>query len=337
MAIIADSSSSVNGRKSDDSEGRSYLRYRHKSLRAPNPFISKWLEVGDRSRRNSQEIVSLLLKIGRKKHGIRLHRCGSYLLFREYVTEGTTKLISAEFCKLGKLCIFCAARRALKMTKKHIEKYELCLEESPNLKLYNLVLTSRDTDDLVKQFDMINSGFKLLWNRGKLSRHRAYRSTAFSSVMGCTRSIEIKRGRNSGLWHPHIHALLLVDGKLDQAQVVEEWAELVGQTVEETRGAQYLEPVDLRPRRGDDIQDASVIGAFMECFKYAMKFDEMTSEDLVSAFVALRGRRFLQSYGCVYGIPEIDYEDELLEDDSLLFIDLLFRHYSEGYRLEKQS
>ena len=335
MAILAGEAEKVNSPGEGPGASTLYLRNRNKLPQGVNAFISKWLEIGDRSRRNSTEIVSILKARGKVAEAVRLAECGSYLWFREYFTEETTKLLSAQFCRQEKLCIFCAARRAGKMAAKYIEKYEDTLAANPHLQLYNTVLTIRDDVNLVERFDVLNSSFKVLWKRGKKVRERKGSGlAAFSSVLGGTRSIEVKRGRGSGLWHPHIHALLFVDGKLDKGEVVREWAECVGQTFEDTVGAQYVEPVDLRVRRGDEEQEESTVGAFLECFKYAMKFSEMSIEDLVYGFVALKGRRFLQSYGCIYGMPEVEFEDSLMDDASLPFVDWFFRHGAEGYSLK---
>jgi hypothetical protein len=80
---------------------------------------------------------------------------------------------------------------------------------------------------------------------------------------------------------------------------------------------------------------ASLIDAFCEVLKYALKFSTLPLDDNLSAYRALKGRRLIASSGIWYGL-ELP-EDASLEDDPLdgPFIEIVYRWAgSAGYVLE---
>ena len=45
----------------------------------------------------------------------------------------------------------------------------------------------------------------------------------FAKAVGGVHSIEVKRGKGSGLWHPHVHMIWLCHEAPDQAKLRQEW------------------------------------------------------------------------------------------------------------------
>ena len=74
----------------------------------------------------------------------------------------------------------------------------------------------------------------------------------------------------------------------------------------------------------------SAFEALVECFKYALKMQNLDPEIQLHCYDVLKGRRLHTSFGCLYGLKlEDNTNDELLAED-LEYIDMLYK-YSEGF------
>ena len=110
-------------------------------------------------------------------------------------------------------------------------------------------------------------------------------------MAGAVWSYEGKRGNGSGLWHPHLHMVVLSEHSPDKFSLSAEWENITGDS----------KIVDVRPISQDD-----PASGFIEVFKYAVKFSDQPETDTVSAYQVLKGRRLLDCSGCFRGvvIPE---------------------------------
>jgi plasmid rolling circle replication initiator protein Rep len=72
-------------------------------------------------------------------------------------------------------------------------------------------------------------------------------------VVGAVWSYEVKRGQNSGEWHPHLHMIALAEQQPSQERLSREWHQITGDSF----------VVDVRPIVGDPAE------GFLEVFKYA--------------------------------------------------------------------
>jgi len=84
--------------------------------------------------------------------------------------------------------------------------------------------------------------------------------------------------------------------------------------------------VDVRPF----YENQEPVEAFLEVFKYALKFSELSLADNWEAFTVLTGSRLLFSFGVFWGVkvPE-SMSDEPL--DGLPYVSLFFRYFNNGY------
>ena len=144
-----------------------------------------------------------------------------------------------------------------------------------------------------------------LWKR----KHRA-RGSALDCVQAAVWSYEVKRGRGSGLWHPHLHMVALSEVPPDEVQLQREWHDITGDS--------FI--VDVRP-----IDQADPVSGFLEVFKYALKFSDMEHADTWAAFGVLSRRRLVGSAGLFRGI---EVPEQLLDEplDDLPYVDLFYRH-----------
>lgn len=251
-----------------------------------------------------------------------LRTCGSYLVFRDYFTVGMVRLAGACFCKNHLICPLCAIRRGAKLLKSYLGKLQVIQEENPGLRPYLVTLTVKNGPDLEERFQHLHNSVKR-YHQARRSAIRAKGPMVESAkAAGAVWSYEFKRGRNSGGWHPHLHAVWLCSEVPDQDKLSKEWESVTGDS--------FI--VDVRPITTED----DAVGGFLEVFKYAVKFSDLPFVDNWEGFQILKGRRMVASFGHFRGVQEPDdLSDDLLSDD-LPFVEMLFRYRpGAGYSLER--
>jgi hypothetical protein len=259
--------------------------------------------------------------IGEKSIASKLTFCGDYLLFRHFYTVDDVRLHAAQFCRKHLLCPLCAIRRASKYMQAYMQRLEVVLAQHPGLKAYMVTVTVKDGPDLVERFKHLRAAMRRMTQarRDHLSNPIKNRHVEFAKALGGVHSIEAKRGKNSGLWHPHAHMIWLCHEEPDQVKLSQEWQGWTGDS--------FI--VDVRPFYGQD-----VVSGFAEVFKYALKFAELPLEDNWRAFRELSNRRLVDSFGLLRGVevPE-ELTDEPLE--GLPYVEYLYRfnRHSGGYSL----
>ena len=232
--------------------------------------------------------------------GRRVLSCGDYLVFRHYFTVDQVKLHGAQLCMAHLLCPLCAIRRGSKALKAYLDRWEVIRADKTALKPFLVTLTVKDGPDLEERFKHLFKAQHELWKR-----KRRGRGSVLDGVAGAVWSYEIKRGKGSGLWHPHLHMIALAETMPDQQQLASEWHNITGDS--------FI--VDVRP-----ISQENPAEGFMEVFKYAVKFSDQPPQDTLQAWLALKGKRLLASSGCFRGVPE----PEDLMDDATALKDLPF-------------
>jgi hypothetical protein len=106
----------------------------------------------------------------------------------------------------------------------------------------------------------------------------------------------------------------------DAGQLAREWQEITGDS--------FI--VDVRPINVDD-----VASGFLEVFKYALKFSDMTPADTYEAFRTLAAKRLVGSAGLFRGIEiPLQLRDEPLDD--LPFVELFYRYLDGGYTIKRK-
>lgn len=252
---------------------------------------------------------------GQVKIGRQLEQCGAHLLFRDYYTVGKVRLKAANFCRRHLLCPLCAIRRGAKALQVYLAKLEEIRKHKPQLKAYMVTFTVKDGPDLGERFDHLHRSVQKLHHQRHLDRGHE-----ISKVSGAVWSYEFKRGKNSGEWHPHMHAVWLMEERPDVVKLRQEWQHITGDS--------HV----LHVREFDNQDD--LVGGFLEVFKYAVKFSDLPLEDNWHGFEVLKGRRLISSLGDFHGLElPVDLADEQLDD--LPFQELLFRFIQGvGYSFE---
>jgi hypothetical protein len=253
------------------------------------------------------------------KLSAKLEGCGSRLLFRHYYTVDKVRLHAAYFCKKHLLCPLCAIRRGAKMVKAYMDRLQVILAENPNLKPYLVTLTVKDGEDLGERFKHLARSVQLLHKARVTPRMYSEACKADGAVW----SYEFKRGKNSGQWHPHVHAVWLCETPPDQEALSAQWKAITGDS----------HIVDIRPfHEGQD-----VVEGFLEVFKYAVKFSDLPLDDNWHGYQTLAGKRLIASFGVFRGVevPE-ELTDEGLDD--LPYVELMYKFvYGVGYSFAGSS
>jgi len=249
----------------------------------------------------------------------RLQSCGNYLNFRDFYTVGKVRLYQANFCKVSLLCPLCAIRRASKNLESYLKRYRHIMSLNPLLKLSLLTLTVKNGDDLTERFNHIQKSLKTVLERRKhtVLGMRGHHSE-FGKILGLVGSYEVTKGNG---WHPHAHLLILHSERLDYQVLKDEWLDITGDS--------HVLRVDAAFHPDEPERD------FLEVFKYAVKFSDLSPDQNFEVYEVLKGRRLLFSAGLFYGVEVPKTLNDDLDDlDGLPFISKLYQYFLEsGYNL----
>jgi hypothetical protein len=255
-----------------------------------------------------------------KKLATKLEGCANYLVFKRYLTVDEVRLHAANFCKKHLLCPFCAMRRGAKYLQVYKQRLDVVLAENPKLRAFMVTLTVKDGENLLERFTHLRKALKR-YQEQRRNALKGQRHVEYAKAIGGVMSIEIKRGKNSGLWHPHVHMIWLCNDVPSASQLSKEWLELTGDS--------YI--VDVREFYGE-----SVVDGFLEVFKYALKFSDMKLADNWEAFQTLKAKRLVDNFGLFRGVqvPD-DLADDDIDDE---FVLLLYRFIrGSGYNFVSQG
>lgn len=246
-----------------------------------------------------------------------LHHCGSYLVFRHYLESDRVRLHAFRSCRVHLLCPFCAIRRGAKMLTRYLERVQAVQVSNAALRPHMVTLTVKDGADLHERYQHLHRSLKRFHKRRHLGR-----GSQAEKIAGAVWSYEFKRGRGSGQWHPHLHAVWMCPegSPPDAGALSREWHEITGDS--------FI--VETHPLYGDPVD------AFAEVFKYAVKFGDLPLADNWHGYEVLRGRRLVASSGVLWGVQ---IPDDLTDDEDAAlfseeFIELCYRFLrGRGYAL----
>jgi hypothetical protein len=184
-----------------------------------------------------------------------------------------------------------------------------------------LTLTVKNGPDLEERFNHLVKSWRKYQEQRRDHGKKGRGFNELCRTEGGVFSYEFTKSEKG--WHPHLHAVVLLDSKIDKHQLSEEWHKITGDSfITDIRA--------LKPKNQQDIADA-----FLEVFKYALKFSELDLDDNWEAYRILRGKRLQGAYGAFWGVkvPE-KMTDDLL--DGLPYLELFYRYlHGKGYNLER--
>lgn len=243
----------------------------------------------------------------------RLNGCATWLRFREHHPSGKVHLSGGNFCDQHLLCTPCAHQRSLEL----IRRYGMAIWHSHKRKVRHYMITLTWPSESFASAST-RSGALLPWLQGnkaaiqraltigwsgvnRLWKRRKERGTGpFRELLGLVLATESTFNPEHG-WHVHFHGVYTVDQSSPGVDVLElrnEWSRLTGG----------------RQLRLDHISSEMDL---LEVFKYSVKPADLVrgasgrvdGEQVaarVAAWYALRGKRLVRSYGCYFGLGDVE-------------------------------
>jgi hypothetical protein len=292
-----------------------------------------------------------------KKLHENLGGCGNYLVFHQYENK-SVRLGKASFCKKHFLCQLCAIRRGCKQVESYVKKLDALQAQNEDLRPFLLTYTVRNGEDLKERFKHLNGSIKRLMQKRRDFIKKGT-PTEFGQALGGVYSYEFTKSASG--WHPHVHMVVLLkpDHQIDfpfdtrpPKITAQDWNKLtpkqkaIEKNIRKSWGLSAKDSglsrewkkitgdsdiVDIRPIDGD------VAMGFVEVFKYALKFSELTPKDNIDAYFDLMNSsgsmpRFTGSFGLLWGVK---VPDTLLDEtfDDLPYIELFYKYTKGGYSL----
>lgn len=255
--------------------------------------------------------------------------CASYLCFHDYYLIDENSLVAANFCKQHHWCQSCAMRRSALSVLAYLEKLQ-CMEFQSPLYPHLITHTVKNSEDLMTSFAKLRNGLTRLSKRRVLVNR--YPETIWKSFLGGVTAFEIKKGKNSGLWHPHSHSFVLSKRSgFSKKQIrtwKDEWLEVTGDS-----HVVNIEPIH------------EVREGLVETLKYAAKFSDLTPQERDHMVTVVRNRPMQIPWGCFRGVKAPDkltdearqgepYFEAVYALTSALRYSLIRSRYSDGEAVE---
>ena len=249
----------------------------------------------------------------------RLRHCGCYLVFRHFYTQGFVRLASAQFCQLPLLCPFCAIRRASKALTAYLARYRTIMQDHPELIFSHVTMTVKNGPDLGERFDHLKGAMTELRRRRTRALTGSRHTTEWVKAFAIVGSYEFtNKGRG---WHPHVHMCVLHSEAFDYDAMRDEWKRLTGDS--------HV----FRVERARHPEEPAI--DFLEVFKYALKFSDLTPAQCVDAWLILRGRNLMFSVGGFRGVQVPEHLTDDLPPEDLPYIEYLYTYLNHRYQLSK--
>jgi hypothetical protein len=214
------------------------------------------------------------------------------------------------------LCPLCAIRRGAKNLKAYLERFEVLKAGNPGLRLSLVTLTVKNGDDLAERHVHLKKAVQGVLTRRKLARNGQRYVTEWAKAFAIVGSFEVTH-KGKG-WHPHVHMAVLHQERFDYSAMIEEWARITGDS--------KMIHVDAARHPDEPARD------FLEIFKYALKFSDLSPAHNLAAFLTLRRKRLLFSAG---GFRGVEVPESLLDEpiDEPPYIELFYEFYQGNYHL----
>lgn len=267
----------------------------------------------------------------------RAHRqeeCGNYLVLRQAIEgdDNQPRIHRASLCGLRWTCPFCAAQLGAKKAAHYSARLaELRLAEDQR-RCYFFTLTVPNGPDLVETYGKLNDAFKKLHIRYQNAKRRKNGST-FQRIVGQLGQFEIKRGKDSGWWHPHYHGVFITNGRLDYAEFRQAWADAVGD--EKTWCKVLLLDTEKRLMTGQRMEldelRSSLMKDLNEVIKYPHKIDTKRPEDAWFCWSVLGRSRMTRTWGEVRHKSFEELTDEPIDWDQVAFIERMLCWSEDRY------
>ncbi len=262
------------------------------------------------------KLADSMHRLGMNKKANRVWWCSSALGFLTEIETGEKTFHSADFCR-ERLCPMCQWRKSLKVFHQVSKVMDRTQQDYPELVPLFLTLTLKNCDDadLSTTLDNVFQGWYQITKHRKIKR----------IVQGWFRALEVTYNKDDDTFHPHIHAIILVDKgyfKKDNKDYMQttDWVKMWRTALK----LDYDPICDIRKVKASSKGKHKTVA---EVAKYTLKDsnflldDKSLTDKLVSVLdSSLRGRRLFAFGGILKVIAKQIGIEELAEGD-LVHID----------------
>jgi len=294
-----------------------------------NKSINKWTSHKKHVRKTLDYWDSIHENPLSPQTSARVHNCGSWLYFRNYEDIDQNTLKKANFCNKDKICPACASRRA----NKQVEKVLGQLSSNPSLidgYWYYIVLPVRHSADepLPVVFERLQKGLKGINQAIRNVSRGQGTENYFAQFDGIMYSIEETKTENG--WNVHANLLCrsdkplkgLIKKPMGKGKRLSYWHPDAVETWEHLTGSinVSISPINVKDQE-------QLFKNLHEVFKYSLKFQDLSPDDMLTAYRALFGRRLLGTMGTLRGLKM----DAVLNGDGIedqLFIETMVTCHS---------
>jgi len=238
----------------------------------------------------------------------RVRFCACWLEFA--VTEAKMVLQTAKFCQL-RLCPMCIARKSLKTFAQISQIMDEVQRKHPTFQPVFLTLTVKNCsgDDLRDVISHMTKSWYRLTNNKRFS----------SQVQGWLRALEVTYNHRTGEYHPHFHAILLMDKPYfsktnSRYMATEDWVQIW-----RTSARLEYDPVcDIRKVRKNRENMAKTVA---EIAKYTVKDNDfLQNDDVIHVLTQALARKQLFATGGIMQKIARDLNSEELGGGDLVHI-----------------
>lgn len=253
-------------------------------------FSQEEVELND-GHRKWKERKKMTLKVAKlmgtydKARADKIEGCGTYLQFVK-TPDNKKSLKNANFCR-ERMCPMCQWRRSIKLAVQADKIYKALTDQGYKHVFVTLTLRNCKGEELNETVDHLVKSVQR-WRRHK---------DIDAVVRGAYRALEITYNSKTHTYHPHIHALLTVDGNyFDKDNENYITLDKLIATWKTAANLDYDPSVSIEAVRQKENQ--TITSACAELCKYPAKTYEINSSRVLRYIDgALRGRRLIQWSG----------------------------------------
>lgn len=238
------------------------------------------------------------------KYAKQLAECGTQKIIAVCQDCKTPYFDGAYMCK-NRFCPVCQKQKSLILYSKLFPVVKKLIKEG--YFLLTMTFTIKDTEYLEDGLWLIKNAFRTLTHQNK-----QYAKVFENMFIGGIRSLEVKRGLNSGKWHPHFHALVIKKIPTRDKEILDiMWNKILRNLLNNSNkniyGLKYFtnEKIgDIYIKSLNTLKGKSLIKAVYDCIKYITKYNLNLESDLPELLDNLRNIRTIDSWGILRGLED---------------------------------
>ena len=237
----------------------------------------------------------------------RMKNCGEFINVATCTNCEKEHFQGFNRCKV-RWCIPCNAVKVKIWISKLCEPLKNWTNSGNKIALLTLTMKDQPMGKLDNMLNVLQIAWRIFQN-GKGNRKRFNKR-----FIGGVKSLEVKVGKGSGMWHAHYHLLVMYEAgryQKDFDWLCEEWNKSVCMALKSNL-SEKQGSVHIKQLKGDK----SFLKGIIEGVKYIMKPETeiYKPERLQEAYNALYGRRAQSTFGKLYGISkEVEKENNIDE------------------------